>query len=47
MKELYEELQDRMKQLESRKQTDITQGRISELQFIIAKIQQFLLTQNK
>lgn len=43
MDELYKELQERMKELESRKQTKITEGRIAELQLVIIRVQQILL----
>lgn len=44
MDELYKELQERMKVLENKKQSDITEGRIAELQLIIVRIQQILFT---
>ena len=43
MNKLYEELQERMKELESRKQSKITEGRILELQLVIVRVQQILL----
>ena len=43
MNELYKELQERMKELESRKQSKITEGRILELQLVIVRVQQILL----
>lgn len=43
LQELYDSLMERMKSLEDRKQTLITQGRISELQLVIIKVQQILL----
>jgi hypothetical protein len=43
MVELYKELLERMKVLEDRKQSRITEGRIAELQLVIIKIQQILL----
>lgn len=41
--ELYKELQGRMIELENRKQTKITLGRIAELQLVIFRVQQILL----
>ena len=43
MNELYKELQERMKELERRKQSKITEGRIAELQLVIIRVQQILL----
>lgn len=43
MNELYQELQDRMKELESRKKSKITECRIAELQLVIIRVQQILL----
>lgn len=43
LQELYDSLMERMKSLEDRDQTLITQGRISELQLVIIKVQQMLL----
>ena len=43
MNKLYKELQERMKELESRKQSKITEGRIAELQLVIIRVQQILL----
>ena len=43
MKELYEELQTRLKVLESRKLTPITEARIAELQLVIIRVQQLIL----
>ena len=43
MKELYKELLERLKVLEERKQTSITEGRIAELMLVIIRVQQLLL----
>ena len=43
MDELYKELQGRMKELESRKPSKITEGRIAELQLVIVRVQRLLL----
>jgi len=43
MDELYKELQERMKDLENRKQSKITEGRILELQLVIIRVQQIIL----
>ncbi len=46
MEELYKELQDRLKELESRNPTQITESRIAELLFIISKILQIMIKTN-
>lgn len=43
VKELYRDLQERMKVLEGRKQSRVTEGRIAELQLIIIRVQQILI----
>ena len=40
---LYTELQGRLKVLESKNDTDLTKGRISELNLVIIRIQQLLI----
>lgn len=39
----YKEMYERMKILENKKESEITQGRINELQLIIVRVQQLLL----
>lgn len=43
MDELYKELLERMTNLENRKQSKITEGRILELQLVIVRVQQIIL----
>lgn len=43
MEELYKDLQDRLKELESRKKSKITEGRIAELLLIIIRVQNIML----
>jgi hypothetical protein len=43
MKELYSELLERLKHLESKEKTNINDGRIAELQLIIVRIQQMMI----
>lgn len=43
LNEFYKDLLTRLKELESRKQTPSTEGRIVELQLIIVRVQQILL----
>lgn len=43
IEKLYEELLERMKELESRKQSTITDARITELSLVIIRVQQILL----
>lgn len=44
MEELYKELLLREKHLESLEQTTITKGRIAELQLVIIRVQQIILS---
>lgn len=43
MEKLYEDIKERMLELENGSQDELTQGRIQELSLIMIKIQQYLL----
>ena len=47
MRKLYDELQERLKHLESLKETEINLARTVELQLVIVRVQEILLDELK